>query len=88
MARILQTSYAQGMKIPATVRNGKVVLDTDVQLPEGARVIVEVGLNPNGARPVAEVQFPLVRSKFPGSLNLSNQQIAELMDDEDISAGR
>lgn len=74
------------MNIPGTVHRGKVELDGGYSLPEGARVFVFVAETSPG-KSNNPVQFPLVRSKHPASLNLSNQRIAELLDDEDMSSG-
>lgn len=34
------------------------------------------------------LKFPLIRTGKPGTLHLTNQQIAEILDDQDAAAGR
>ncbi|MFC1759091.1 hypothetical protein ACFL2H_10045 [Planctomycetota bacterium] len=61
------------------------MLDEPHNLPDGTVVSVEV-VEPLDARREAEpVKFPIVQSKHPGSLNLSNERIAELLDDDDVA---
>jgi len=81
------------MGIPGRIQNGVVVLEGDQSLPEGVRVLVEVcersestGSDRGGED--APFPFPIVRSKRPGSVKLTNDRIAELLEDEDLSAGR
>jgi hypothetical protein len=76
------------MEIPGRIHNGVVVLEGSSELPEGAAVTVTYP----PLRPVVNscekrrVQFPLVRSANPGSVNLTNERIAELLNDEDVPA--
>ena len=88
MATVQPGHYTSGMRIPGRVCDGKVVLDGQHALPEGTNVFVEVCDTPEPTDHPTPVQFPLVRSQRPGSLNLSNQRIAEILEDEDLSAGR
>ncbi len=76
------------MKIPGKVVNGVVVLQGGQRLPEGALVTVsyEKPLIRASTRKPKRVRFPLVRSKRPGSLNLTNDRIAELLQEEDIAS--
>jgi hypothetical protein len=76
------------MEIRGVVHNGVVVLDGDLQLPEGAVVSVSYPLSPPAVPPESRrrVQLPLVPSDRPGSLQLTNERIAELLDDDDVSA--
>jgi hypothetical protein len=76
------------MEIPGHVRNGVVVLDGKSKLPEGASVTVSYPAS--AAPPPAQrkrVSFPLVRSANPGSVHLSNERIAEILNDEDAASG-
>ncbi len=75
------------MRIPGTIRDGKVVIEEQFALPEGTHVFV-VMADAAGIAKSATVEFPLKKASMPGSLKLSNQRIAELLDDEDLSAGR
>jgi hypothetical protein len=86
------------MVIPGKVENGVVVLEGDLPLPEGAEVSVmyppvrsvagekhtSQTLQAQGRR----VELPLVRSSAPGTRRLTAEDIAELLDQEDGSAGR
>jgi hypothetical protein len=86
------------MVIPGKVENGVVVIGGDLSLPEGAEVSVMyppvrnvAGETHTGQAPQAQlrrVQLPLVRSNAPGTRRLTAEDIAELLDQEDVSAGR
>lgn len=74
------------MVIPGRIKNGVVILDGGPSLPDGTVVSVSCDLPapekpPSGAR----VTFPLVRSKRPGTLHLTAERVAELLDEEDVS---
>ena len=77
------------MGFAGRVHRGVVVLDGDVSLPEGMAVIVSPQQErPGGSAAVAgvggrRVQLPLVRSDRPGTLTLTNDMIAEVLDEED-----
>jgi hypothetical protein len=76
--------------ISGRVKNGVVVLDNGLRLPEGAAVTVVPRKSPSrvaSTRP-RRVVFPLVRSKHPGTLHLTNQRIAEILEQEDIATLR
>ena len=78
------------MQIPGRIRNGVVVLDGDARLPEGARVTVSpedgrIWHKPGKKR---RVHFPLVPSDRPGTLDLTNERIAEILADEDVTSMR
>src|SRR5438128_2574327 len=80
-----------GMKaIPGRVRNGVVVLNGGVRLPEGAAVTVVPRKSPiiRVATRQRRVEFPLVRSKHSGTLHLTNQRIAEILEEEDVASLR
>lgn len=76
------------MKLSGRVQNGVIVLDGAVKLPEGASVNVfystepEIRVSPNQSR----VPFPIVPSSKPGSIHLTNEMIAEILDQEDVSS--
>ena len=62
--------------------------NADHPLPEGTAVTVSCKLEP-AAQPALEkkrVEFPLVRTGTPGTWNLTNERIAEILDEEDIAA--
>lgn len=78
------------MEIRGHVQNGVVILDGSSPLPEGAAVSV-VYPAPTRAVSVVEkqrVELPLVRSERPGSVHLTSQRIAEILDAEDAVARR
>jgi len=76
------------LEIHGQIRNGVVVLDYDPRLPDGTEVTVrlpgvsEMRSGTRGTR----VDFPLVHGKIPASVNLTNERIAEILDDDDVSA--
>ncbi len=76
------------MDILGHVHNGVVVLDEPARLPEGARVVVSYAAGPRiRVSPIRKrVQLPLVKTGRPGSLELTNDRIAEILDAEDIEA--
>ena len=64
------------------------VLEGNSKLPEGAAVIVSYPA-PAERVPAVEkkrVQFPLVRSAHPGSVHLTGERIADILDEEDAPA--
>jgi len=73
------------MRIRGRVHNGVVVLEDGPALPEGTNVTVSCNIAPvSRERPKKKrVEFPLVRSKNPGTLHLTGQRIAEILDEED-----
>ncbi len=76
------------MNILGQVRNGVVVLEGGTVLPEGSMVIVILSGKPRirTAKNPKRVEFPLVRSSSPGSVHLTNEKIAQLLDEEDVSS--
>ena len=75
------------MRMRGRLQQGVVVLDGGLSLPEGAAVYV---VYPAVERfvPVPakrRVELPLVRCENPGSVALTNQQIAEILDAEDAA---
>lgn len=71
------------MEIPGRIHNGVVVLEGALTLPEGAAVTVRY--MPPAATPGKRVSFPLVHSAQPGSVRLTNERIAEILDEEDAA---
>ena len=70
------------MELTGHISNGVVVFDGGTPLPEGTRVSVaprpEV-IPPKGKR----VQVPLVRTGAPGTVDLTNEMIAEIQSQDD-----
>jgi hypothetical protein len=76
-----------GMIIPGRVHNGVVVLEGAPALPEGAAVTITYPALPE-AKPKGEkrrIQIPLVLTGQPGTVQLTNARIAEILDQEDAS---
>ena len=72
------------MELRGHVRNGVVVLEVNPFLPEGAAVTVHdpgpVAGHPAGK---ARIQVPLVRTGQPGSVPLTGERIAAILEEED-----
>ncbi len=76
------------MLISGCIQNGVVILQDGVTLPEGAAVTVvycSPTMTATDGRPQGRIEFPLVRSARPGSIDLTNDRIAELLDDQAAS---
>jgi hypothetical protein len=73
------------MEILGRIHNRVVVLEGNPPLPEGAVVAVTYPV-PEPPAPVEKrrVEFPLVRGGTSGTWNLTPEQIAGILDDEDI----
>jgi len=78
------------MELNGFVQNGVVVLTGGVSLPEGTPVTVMCNVEASALPPAEKkrVQLPLVHSDNPGSVNLTNERIAEIFDEEDIAYAR
>jgi hypothetical protein len=78
------------MTLPGRVENGVVILDGKSILPEGAVVTVsyEEPTAPKPAGAGRRIQLPLVPSDQPGSLDLTGEMIAEILDEEDAAPRR
>jgi hypothetical protein len=76
------------MVISGHVKNGVIVLQGDSSLPEGAMVTVTYPAATNAPSPekTRRIQVPLVRTGEPGSVALTGERIAEIMDDDDVPA--
>lgn len=75
------------MVVPGRVHNGVVVLDGDSALPEGAVVAVSYA-EPPATSPSSEthrIEVPLVCTGEPGSVHLTGQRIAEVLNEEDAA---
>lgn len=79
------------MELHGRVQNGVVVIEGHSILPEGTPVVVSDRTTP--ATPVIRVskhpkrvEFPLVPSLEPGSLHLTGEMIAEILDADDMAS--
>jgi hypothetical protein len=76
------------MEVQGRVQNGVVVLEDEITLQECTVVIVSYPV-PTLDEPPAlrrRSSFPLIRTGRPGSLRLTAERIAEILDDDDVSA--
>lgn len=74
------------MQIPGRVQNGVVILEGGPPLPEGAEVTVSFNVPSPLEKPKkGRVSFPLVRSTHPGTVRLTADRVAELLEEDDVS---
>ena len=67
-----------------------VVLQAETKLPDGTPVTVvypgvRIRRKPGKQK---RVKFPLIRSEHPGTVDLTNERIAEILDQEDLASLR
>ena len=76
------------MEIPGRIQNGVVVLEGAVKLPEGAQVVVSMRTRPNiHTAPVQRpVRLPIFEYDGPADIELTNDQIADILAREDASS--
>jgi hypothetical protein len=76
------------MNVPGRVENGVVVLEGAMKLPEGAQVVVSLQTKPNirVATTQRPVRLPIFDYDGPPDIDLTNDQIAEILTREDASA--
>jgi hypothetical protein len=76
------------MEVQGRVQNGVVVLEGGITLPEGTVVTVSYPVpsldEPPTLRP--RISLPLIRTGRPGSLRLTVERIAKILDDDGVSA--
>jgi hypothetical protein len=76
------------MQLTGRIQNGVVVFDTPPVLPEGTLVSVVVQSSPTihvSSRPT-RVEFPLVYSNSSGNIDLTNERIAEILNEEELDS--
>jgi hypothetical protein len=74
------------MVISGRVENGVVIPEGNVPLPEGAVVTITCLSPPNiPSSTKKRIQLPLVVTGRPGTLNLTNERIGEILEEEDVS---
>jgi hypothetical protein len=78
------------MEVPGRVQNGVVVLQAGTVLPEGAAVTVHYPASVVRPPSVGKkrIHVPLVRTGEPGTVNLTSERIAEILDKEDAAPRR
>jgi hypothetical protein len=78
------------MIIQGKVKNGVVVIEDGTALPEGAAVGVcyPAPVTSAAVDRRQRVEVPLVRTARPGSVRLTGERIAQILDDEDAAARR
>lgn len=73
------------MTVKGRVQHGVIILPEGVTLPEGTEVIVSCEPGSTAQpKPGKRVEFPLVRSKHPGTLQLTAERVAQLLDEQDV----
>ena len=72
------------MDIPGHISNGVVVLEGGYALPEGTAVVVSCP-TPVESQPKGRIELPLVSSDHPGSVQLTAERIADILEQEDVS---
>ncbi|MEQ1903855.1 MAG: hypothetical protein ABL888_06700 [Pirellulaceae bacterium] len=74
------------MEIEGIVQDGVVVLPAGVSLVDGTVVVVRCPESdaPSNLRPRKRVQLPLVSPRNPDSIHLTNDMIAEFLNDTEI----
>jgi hypothetical protein len=79
------------MELTGHIENGTIIIDTGSMPPDGSRIEIHVleahppQLNKSAKQ---RIQFPLINSRDPGTIHLTNEQIARIFDEEDLLAGR
>ena len=86
IGRILKDNC--GMVVSGKITGGVVVLDEPGALPEGMSVSVHPRSSPmiRAAKKQRRVVLPLFPSDKPGSVALTNDRIAEILQDQDASS--
>jgi hypothetical protein len=75
------------MVVLGRVQNGVIVLDGDSALPEGAVVTISYGEPPAKQSSVgnSRIQVSLVHTGRPGTVQLTGERIAKILDNEDAA---
>ena len=75
------------MDLAGRVHNGVVVLEGAPELPEGVAVTVvyPAVASVKPPRPSQRIAVPLVRTGEPGTVDLTGERVAEILDQEDAS---
>jgi hypothetical protein len=76
------------MDVPGRVENGVVVLEGAMKLPGGAQVVVSLRRKPNirVATTQHPVKLPIFDYDGPPDIDLTNDEIAEILTRDDASA--
>jgi len=78
------------MRVRGRIHNGVVILERGMTLPEGTKVTVSCDQVRIWRKPGKKkrVELPLIDSKHPGTLNLTNERIAEILEEEELASFR
>jgi hypothetical protein len=78
------------VEIQGTVQNGVIVLDGGACLPEGTVVSVKLADVPSikADKKTKRVLLPLMTRGNPGSLSLTNAQIDEILNTEEVESAK
>jgi hypothetical protein len=78
------------MTIRGRVQNGVVILEGGPRLPEGAAVSISYPVTdePKPHLEKRRIEVPLVRTGRPGSLHLTGERIATILDEDDAAPRR
>ena len=72
------------MDIDGLVQNGVVILPGGQSLPEGTRVTVSVPPSKPVGKSKRRISLPLVPSAHPGTLQMTTERVAELLEEADV----
>jgi hypothetical protein len=81
------------MVIRGHIQNGVIIPHGNLSLPNGTEVTIVLrettsaaaAAPPSTDSAAKRIQLPLVHCDRPGSLNLTNERIGEILDDEDVA---
>lgn len=78
------------MEILGRVHNGMIVFDSAPSLPEGAAVRVVYPAAKVESPPIKRhrIRLPIVHCDKPGTIELTGEQVAEILDAEDATPRR
>ena len=82
-----EAAHNVNMETQGVVQNGVVVLPPNVHLADGTVVVIHCldEQDSDERRLRKKVRLPLIASKNPSSLHLTNDMIAEFLNDTEIS---
>lgn len=75
------------MNLTGTVRSGAIILDENCALPDGTFILVTI-IALADRPPRHRKAYPIVPSDNPGSVQLTNEMIGQILDAEDAAGGQ